>query len=107
MMLTVAAVASFTVPSPGLIDPTPKVSTEVSDVPARNPHAAAAACVTLPTTAVAATTGGSVRGSQLTDAHKGADHTSAATSNNSVPTASVRSVSQVPVRRERSQSLAI
>ena len=48
MMLTVAAVASFTVPSPGLIEPTPKVSTDVSDVPhttgvpARNPQAAAA-----------------------------------------------------------------
>src|ERR1700689_4734157 len=112
MMLTVAAVASFTVPSPGLIDPTPKVSIEVSDVPqttgvpARSPHADAAACVTLPTTAVAATIGGSVRGSQLTAAHNGADHPSAATSNNSVPTASVRSVSQVLVRRERNQSFA-
>src|SRR5580698_11188500 len=100
MMLTVAAVASFTVPSPGLIEPTPKVSTEVSEVPqttgvpARRPHAAAAAWVTLPTTAVAATIGGSVRGSQLTEAHSGADHSSAATSNKRVPTAAVRSASQ-------------
>src|SRR5580698_3525542 len=113
MMLTVAAVASLTVPSPGLIEPTPKVSTDVSEVPhttgvpARNPQAAAAAGVTLPTTDATATIGGSVAGSQFTAWHRDADHSSAATSNSNVPTASVRSVSQVPVRRLRSQSFAI
>src|ERR1700744_6542223 len=109
MMLTVAAVASLTVPSPGLIEPTPKVSTDVSEVPhttavpARNPQAAAAAGVTVPTTSVTATIGGSVAGSQFTAAHSGADQPSDATSNSNVPTASVRSVSHVPVRRVRSQ----
>src|SRR5271170_2834232 len=94
-MLTVAAVASFTVPSPGLTDPTPKVSIEVSEVPhttgvpARSPQAAAAAAVTPPTMAVAATIGGSVLGFQPINAHSGADQRSPATSNNRVPTASV------------------
>src|ERR1700742_5233994 len=98
MMLTVAAVASLTVPSPGLIEPTPNVSTDVSDVPqttgvpARNPQACAAAGVTLPTIAVTAAIGGSAAGSQFTAAHSAADQPSAATSNSNVPTASVRSV---------------